>query len=449
MAPHDLHAEAAVLRACLTTRDGATMVSDVVEPNHFYSESHKWVFRAIYDLWEGMGRVNPVSVIGRLKDLGRLGQVTPELVHEIANGSTALSSLDARAAAERVRTLSCDRDLLWSLEEASARLRAGYEDRGAFIETISAAVHKAAERTDLADEDVSVSDAAQRVLKAIESSERRAGVSYGFTALDQILVGLRPGELTILAARPGMAKSALALSIALSVAATGTGVMFYTLEMTQEEVASRAMASYAKLNMRAIQRDGLNPDDGVKARGVARFIAQKFSTLRVDQRSLTVNSLRSRVTRAATKFRTNGKKLGLVVLDYFQLVSGGAGESENDRLERAINGTKRLAVELGVPILALSQLSREVEKDNRKPRPSDLRGSGGLEQAANNIMFIHRGQRDEPVDREVVEIIVAKQRDGDTGSVFLAFERKFTRFEDAREEEIRAYLASRKEPVRR
>lgn len=444
-APHDLAAEATVLRSVMAHRDGMSLVADVVRPEDFYSDAHRWVFQAAHDLWSRSARVNPISIIGRLKDLGRLASVTPELVHEIATGPGVSSTLDARAIAQRVRHLAADRALLWDIEAAAARLRAGVAERGPFLDELSGAVLRAAETAEQ-DDSVPFPKAVAKVYKALQTPDAtRLGIPFGLAAIDGLLGGLRPGELTILAARPGMAKSALALAIALNVAATGAGVVFYTLEMTDEEVAARAIASRAAVNMRHAKKHGPSAEGWKDITQHAQALCM-LSNLIVDPRSLTIPTLRSRVVREATRFKAANKSLGLIVLDYFQLISGtGKDVSENDRLERAINATKRLAVEMRVPVLALSQLSRDVEKRGGRPRPSDLRGSGGLEQAANNILFIHRGQRDakdeygNELERELVEVIVAKQRDGDTGTALVAFERQFTKFSDAEPLETQEY----------
>jgi replicative DNA helicase len=314
-----------------------------------------------------------------------------------------------------------------------------------------------------------VRDAVVRAFKILEEAERRGGgvtgIPTGFTRLDRQCSGLHPGDLFIVAARPGMGKTSLVLNMALNVASArvvraasdedyfetpaeepGYGVLFCSLEMPKEQLAARLLASEARVDMASIRGGNMSREDWSKLTEAASRLARLPLWLD-DTPALTLIDLRAKirrlhaeVTRGESNVRARG--IGLIVVDYLQLMQGrrdaGSREQEISELSR---GLKQLAKEMKVPVIALSQLNRAVEtrttKDKR-PQLSDLRESGAIEQDADTILFIYRDDyyfRDSE-SKGTAEIIIAKQRNGPTGTVLTKFTSSCTRFDNLEAEEM-------------
>jgi replicative DNA helicase len=304
------------------------------------------------------------------------------------------------------------------------------------------------------------------IVAASKRGEGITGIPTGFTGVDRKVAGLHNGDLYIVAARPGMGKTAFVLNVALNVAiprriATaepddpygageveqpGYGVAFFSLEMPREQLASRLLASEARVDASRIRSGQVRNDDWNKLTDAAARIG-RLPVWLDDTPALTLLDLRAKVRRLQADIaRGSGdgppaERLGLVVIDYLQLMQGrrdaGSREQEISELSR---GLKQLAKEMQVPVIALSQLNRSVEtrttKDKR-PQLSDLRESGAIEQDADTIFFIYRDDYyfPESPDRGVAEIIIAKQRNGPTGKVKVRFSPEFTRFDNLADEE--------------
>jgi replicative DNA helicase len=256
------------------------------------------------------------------------------------------------------------------------------------------------------------------------------GVPTGFTDLDELLTGLQPSTLSIIGARPSMGKTAFALGVAANVAMeTHRPVLFFSLEMGHRELAQRILASEAKVDSSKFRKGDLTPPDWSKInRALGRLEAPMFID---DNPNVTVMEIRAK----ARRLQARHGQLGLIVIDYLQLMTSG-GEAENRQVEvsEISRGLKILARELEVPVIALSQLSRNLEqRADKRPMLSDLRESGSLEQDADIVMFIYRDEvyHPETPDLNVAEIIVAKHRSGPIGTKKLVFLGQFTRFDNA------------------
>jgi replicative DNA helicase len=257
------------------------------------------------------------------------------------------------------------------------------------------------------------------------------GVSTGFRSLDRLTLGFEPGNLIIVAARPGMGKSALALDIAAHVAIReGLPVALFTMEMSRQEVAQRALARQGKVDLQRIRSGkGLGPDDWSRLAGGAATL-EKAPLLVNDSGTQTVGSIRSEIRRTMSRH----PDLGLVIVDYLQLMAAD-GQNRTEQVTNVSRGLKVLASDFGVPVIAVSQLSREVEKriSDRRPILPDLRDSGSIEQDANMVLFIYReGYYNPDCDTpDLTEVIVAKNRNGPAGGdakVELMWKRSWTTF---------------------
>lgn len=466
--PNDLDAEAAVLSAVLLDTSAFDQVQEFLQPEHFYADANRRIYEAVVEL-ENAGRpVDIVSVASFLRDRNRLEQIggTPYLA-QLADATPAVAHIAAHAQVVREKWRL--RQLIATCQRFAAEGYTAQPDVQKFIDLAEQAIFDIA-RTPEGTTVEPVRDAVVRAFKILEEAERRGGgvtgIPTGFTRLDRQCSGMHPGDLYIIAARPGMGKTSFVLNVALNVASAraqrpptngddvfeapaevpGYGVLFCSLEMPKEQLAARLLASEAQVDMSNIRSGRMSREDWSKMTEAASRLARLPLWLD-DTPALTLLDLRAKIrrlqaelTRGETAQRAQG--LGLVCIDYLQLMQGrrdaGSREQEISELSR---GLKQLAKEMRLPVIALSQLNRAVEtratKDKR-PQLSDLRESGAIEQDADTIMFIYREEYyfKESEAKGVAEIIVAKQRNGPTGTVLTKFTSEFTRFDNLEAEEF-------------
>jgi replicative DNA helicase len=449
MPPSALDAEAAVVSSILLDGAALDLVTPILEHWHFYADANSQIYQAILALSENGRPVDVVSVAGWLRDRGRLEQIggTPYLA-QLADATPAVAHVIDHA--EMVRDK-------WRLREAVATCQRlvvkGLDvptDVQEFLEDAESSIFRLAQNPDQG-RIVELRDAVLAVVRMLEEMERRgagvAGVQTGFTRVDRQTTGLHEGDLVIIAGRPGMGKTQYALQVAQHVAATQGPALFCTLEMPKEQLAARLLACEARIDMSAIRGGSMSREDWTNLTEAASSLCRVPLYLD-DAPALTLQALRSKVRSLQAELaRTNDVhgnplRLKLVAIDYLQLMQGrrdaGSREQEISELSR---GLKALAKEAKVPIIALSQLNRAVEtrstKDKR-PQLSDLRESGAIEQDADTIMFIYRDEYyfKESEAKGIAEIIVAKQRNGPTGTVLTRFTSAFTRFDNLEGVEI-------------
>lgn len=450
-----------MLSACVLSPDGFDLVQGIVLPEHCYLVAHRRVLEAIYDLKANGRAVDVVSIRGWLKSHDRLDEVggAKELFAAI-NASPAI--VNARQHAETVR----DKARLRSLINVCQRVAGeGYGDCGEVQAFIDGAEHQIFEiaRLDASTDVVSIGDATKEAFQIIAAAAAAGargvtGVSTGFCELDRLTTGLHDGELFIVAGRPGMGKTSFVLNAAANLARPRPGLepedaipsevgsVFFSLEMPKEQLAMRLLASEARVDVSRLRSGMLRPDDWTKLTVAATQLG-KMPIWIDDTPAITLLDLRSKVRRLQASIERGDarptKKLGLVAIDYMQLMQGprSAGNREQE-ISALSRGLKQLAKEMGVPVMALSQLNRSVEtrkaKDKR-PQLSDLRESGAIEQDADTILFLYRDEyyfKDESVDRGIAEVIIAKQRNGPTATIKTKFTSAYTRFDNlARDDE--------------
>jgi replicative DNA helicase len=458
--PHDLGAEAAVLSAVMVDPLALDRVCEFLKPEHFYSEAHRRIFEACVELSSQGKPVDVVQAATWLRDHERLAQVGGvEYLTEVLNAAPAVANVAAygRTIHEKWRV----RQLILACQHVTAQGYVGYGDAQQFIDSAEQAVYEIAhsrESTNVRTLKELMHEAFQRIESASARGARITGIPTGYDRYDRMTSGLHDGELTIVAARPGMGKTSFVLNIAVNVASPlqlesahdpnerweepGLGVIFFSLEMPREQIANRMLCAEARVDVSCVRTGQLTTSHWSKLTHAAAQL-QHLSVWIDDSPTLSILELRSKVRRLQAEFGRGQEKrrIGLVVVDYLQLMRGSEGAASREQeISEISRGLKQLAKELNLPVIALSQLNRAVEtraERSKRPQLSDLRESGAIEQDADNICFIYRDDyyNKDTMDRNIAELIVAKQRNGPTGIVKVRFEPQYTRFDNLAEGE--------------
>jgi len=429
---HDLEAERALLGALLIDPRRLADVEGKLNAEDLYDPIHQQIFQAMLAI-EDRNAIDPITIKARLNEAGVLDAATNERLRVIEE--SALSAANALHYLEIIRDKALRRKLAVVADEISSlALEAG---------TDAATLSDSAERLvfEITDqgrkgEPQALKDLITPALTLIKqmraSGTTVTGMATGIYELDRRTTGFHPGELFILAARPGVGKTSLAMNIAVH-AATRTekpcAVAVFNLEMPASQLVMRMLCAEARINQGKLKSGKLSDYDmgAVMEHAASLWNAPIYVD---DSSALSIMELRSK----ARRLKQQDPNLGFIVIDYLQLMSS-RGKSESRQLEIAeiSRGLKSLSKELGLPILALSQLSRDVEKGKRKPQLSDLRESGSIEQDADCVMFLHKEADAEPQGvggPMPIELLIAKQRNGSTGSFEMTFMSEYTRFEN-------------------
>jgi len=433
--PHNLEAERSVLGAILLHNDAFNLAAEVIDSKDFFRDAHRRIFDKMVKLAE---RGDAIDLVTLKEELGRAGELDeiggPAYITALVDGVPRSTNVEhyARIIKEKA-TL---RNLIFSANRILTTAYEGAEEADIILDQAEHAIFAIADDK-VRDGFVSLRDLAQASLDTIEKlhahKELITGVPTGFHDLDEMTSGLQPSDLIIVAARPSMGKTSLALNMAQHVGTkTDRTVGLFSLEMSKEQLFLRLLTSEARIDAHRLRGGFLGERDWGK-------LSQAIGTLSDakifidDTPSIGVLEMRAKCRRLKSEHG-----LHLVIVDYIQLMQG-RGRFENRTLELASisRSMKGLAKELNVPIVVLSQLSRAPEsRSDHRPQLSDLRESGALEQDADVVVFIYRedlyGDRNQPAadTQGVAEIIIGKQRNGPTGIVRLAFIREFTRFEN-------------------
>jgi replicative DNA helicase len=400
------------------------------------------VFRAMIDLSDRSEPVDLITLSDFLKGRGEL---------EAVGGTAYLASLadfvptaaNISQYARIVREKSILRSLISTATEIATR---GYEEQGnveEFLDSAEKVIFDISEKKIKASF-VAVGDMIKDTLKTVEKLYERkemvTGVPTGYDDLDKLTSGLQPADLIIVAGRPSMGKTAFALNIGAHAAFRGIGVAVFSLEMAKEQLVLRMLCSEARVNSSKVRSGYLGERDFPQLAKAAGRLHE--APIYVDDTpAISVLELRAKARRLV---RDRSKKIGLIVVDYLQLMRGmGNASNREQEISEISRSLKALAKELNVPVIALSQLNRRVEdRGDRRPMMSDLRESGAIEQDADVIMFIYREEVYNKTDESkkgVAEIIVAKQRNGPIDTVNLTFLHEYTRFENYTEREELEY----------
>lgn len=431
--PQSLEAERAVLGQLLLSPADVTLgLAEQLAAGDFYRGAHQELYRVISAMAEAGEVVETVSVVDRLHREGRAEACGGlAYVSALADGVPSTENLPYYVAIVRDRAIR--RRLYLALLDVQSRILAGAEELPALLGAAESAVQSVQEGDaatgELRSIGVIAEDAYQRVKAAAERASAITGVTTGYLDLDRMMTGLQPSDLVILAARPAMGKSALAMAVAQHAAESGVGVAVFSLEMSSDQVGARVLSGTASVQLSRIRTGQLSRDREWPALGEALGRLGELPLYVCDQPALTVGQIRGKVRRL--KARDPG--LRLVVVDYLQLLGADQRLPREQQVSAMSRGLKALAKELDVAVLALSQLNRGVEqRQDKRPLLSDLRESGAIEQDADVILFIYRDEyyNKETRDRNIAEVIIAKQRNGPTGTVKLFFDGAYTRFDN-------------------
>jgi len=435
--PHSLEAEQSILGGLLLDNEATDRIGDLVYEDDFYSDAHKVIYRHILalvgdgkpvdvvTLSEALGSVQKLDYVGGLAYLGALVQNVP-------------SAANIRHYAQIVRERSILRQLAATAGEIadSAYNPLGRNARSVLDEAEAKVLHIAEQGgrgqrtyTPLKDLLVGAVDRIETLYNRDNPSDV-TGVATGFADLDKETAGLQPGDLVIVAGRPSMGKTALALNIGEHVAIDlKLPVVVFSMEMGASQLAMRMIGSVGRLDQHKLRTGRLAPDDWEKLSSALGRLSE--APMLIDETpALNAIEVRSRARRLQKQYG----QLGLVIVDYLQLMQAHAqGENRATEISEISRSLKELAKELKVPVMALSQLNRSLEqRPNKRPVMSDLRESGAIEQDADVILFIYRDEvyNEDTPDKGIAEIIIGKQRNGPIGTVRLTFLGEHTRFEN-------------------
>lgn len=442
--PNDLEAEGAVLGACLIEPSLIGTVGVFLKPESFYSDGNGKIWGVMLEMVALGEPVGLSLVAAKLRERGLLAAVGGSAyLASLANDTPSVRDIEAvaRVVWERWRT----RAIIAECQMASA---VGYGDLdGAtpqeFAENVAQKIAQLAQNPS-ANRIEPIRDvlgpAIEAATRAAELGTGIIGRSTGFEKLDAKTAGLHDGDLTILAARPGMGKTSLMLGIAANCASptekvTGCGVAIFSLEMPKQQICTRMACTEGRIDLGKMRQGYMTEDDWRRLTGAGSYLSGLPIWID-DSSALTLLELRSKVRQVQLECERSGQRLGLVAVDYLQLMRASSRvpnrEQEIGELSR---GLKQVAKDFRVPVIALSQLNRSVETrgTNKRPQLSDLRESGSIEQDSDNVLFLYRDEYYNPEKtnaKGLAEIIIAKQRNGPTGKVLVRFSASCTRFDN-------------------
>jgi replicative DNA helicase len=429
--PQDIEMEKALLGALMLSQSAMYEVADIIGMDSFYAGKHRTIFDAMLSLHNKGEPIDVVTLSSKLKERKQLADIGgASYLTELTDSAASPGS--ARHYAQTVQTKSVLRSLL---DAASKIGELGFQEERDVAEIIDEAqqavfaVTQAPIFRSFKPMKTELAEAWERLEHLQKNEGTLRGISTGFTQLDNLLAGLQKSDLILLAARPSMGKTALALDIARQTAIKhGTSVGLFSLEMSSQQLVDRMLAAQAGVNSWRLRTGKIKGEEEFERLQEGMGALSEAPIYIDDKASSTVLQMRSVARRLKME-----KDLGLIIVDYLQLISptnSRANDSMVQQITEISRALKAMARELDVPVLALSQLSRAVEQRRGRPRLSDLRDSGSLEQDADVVMFIHREDKmSDNNDRPgVAEILIEKHRNGPIGKVELLFDEEKTTF---------------------
>jgi replicative DNA helicase len=428
--PRNIDAERSVLGMMLLDQHAIEDVQQILQADDFYLPKHRTVFQAILETYDRRSNVDQLMVeetlsrMGALEEIGGQGELLDLVSGTVTSVSAAFHAEIVREKAVQRRVLEVCRDIAEQAFENSADARELVDEAERRIFEIS--------RFDRESESRRIDDILQETFERIDYFRSRkgepTGIVTGYYDLDEMTGGLQPGELLILAARPSMGKTSFALNLAERIAAHNQAVAIFSLEMSAQQVISNMLCCRSQVNGTAVRKGRLTEEEyrRLQEEAAALYEAPIFVD---DAAGLSVSALRGKARRLHRK-----SNIQMIIIDYLQLMtSGRREESRQQEISYISRSLKGLARELKVPVIALSQLNRDVEnREDHRPRMSDLRESGAIEQDADVIMLLHREEYFKPTEHNagLAQLILAKQRNGPTGEIELRFFRDYMRFEN-------------------
>ncbi len=427
--PQSIDVEASLLGAILIDPDAIVKVADIVRPIDFYDERHRMIYEGALRLYEQQSPIDVLTLSEELKAEGNIKEVGgSSYLTQLTN--TVPTAANAEQYASIVATKSIRRRLISASNEIA---QIGHDEKRSIAELVEEAEAKLFEVSqrhvgnDISSMEMILADSFDRLDSLHKDKGTIRGIPTGYKDLDGKLAGFQKSDLIILAARPSMGKTAMSLNFAQNVAVkSNKPVLLFSLEMSKEQLVDRMLASEAGVNSWNLRTGNLSDSDFEKI-GHAMGSLSEAQLFIDDTPGLTVSDMRTKARREAHK-----RELGLVIVDYLQLMSGGSkfgGDGNRvQEISEISRGLKSIARELNVPVIALSQLSRSVENRSPQiPQLSDLRESGSIEQDADVVMFLYRDDYYNPDTSEkpnILDVFISKHRNGPTGRVELYFDRE-------------------------
>ena len=428
--PHNEEAERSVLGSMLMDRDAIVEAEGILVSSDFYQRQNGILYDAMIELYREGKSVDLVTLQDKLKEKD-LPEAFSSLDYFRDLVDAVPTSTNIRSYADIVRDKATLRELIRVTDEIGNDCYLGNNNTEEILEKTETDIFRLLQNRRGLSETADIREVVMNAMDDIEAASKRkgrvTGVASGFTELDYKLTGFHPAELILVAARPAMGKTAFVLNIAQYAALRdGHGVAIFSLEMAKEQLVTRMMASESMVDSQNIRTGELQDSDWEKLLEAAAMIGR--SRLIIDDTAVTLAEIRSKCRRYKQIY-----DIDMIVIDYLQLMSGGSrrSESRQQEISEISRALKVLARELDVPIIALSQLSRAVEaRQDHRPMLSDLRESGAIEQDADVVMFLYRDEyyNSDTDKKNIAEVIVAKQRNGDTGSIELVWLGKYTKF---------------------
>ena len=441
--PQNVEAEQYLLAAILLDNEAMNRVIEVLSLEDFYRDSHRVIFRAMLDLFERNETIDLVTLQNYLMNQGLMDRVGGAACL-VSLSEQVLTAANVASYAKIIREKSILRHLI---EKATDIITEGYEGGGdvdVFLDNAEKAIFEIAQKkirpSFFLIKDI-IKDSFKVIEELYEKKEMITGVPTGFIELDRLTAGLQPSDLVIIAGRPSMGKTALALNIAVNASTSARKVptAIFSLEMSKEQLVQRMLCSEAHVDSSRLRGGFLGESDWPKLTRAAGNLSEAPIFID-DTPAMNVLEVRAKARRLQKEH-----DLGLVIVDYLQLMRGLASTEGREReISEISRSLKALAKELNVPVIALSQLNRMVES-RKPPKPilADLRESGAIEQDADVIMFIFREEvyDKDTLEKGVAEVIIGKQRNGPIGLVKLSFLSSYTRFENLSREMIDAQIS--------
>ena len=446
--PNSLDAEQGLLAACIVDTSGEVIgrcMEQSISSDHFYEQSHQLIFEALLLLYKENLEADEILLSDKLSDLGNLEKIggrdfiinLTSRIETIAHAPFWLDIIKQKAILRKCIYVA------FEIIDDANQLQGNVDD---FLSGIEQRVCSLADQSNIR-ASVPFREPVNHAMEQIQrmlSHEEMDGLLTGYKELDNLTNGFKPGEMIVLAARPSVGKTSFAMNIVENIAFSKKyeekpkNILVYSLEMSATSLAMRMICGRARVNMNDLRRGFVRKDYAEKLNAISKEF-QKASLWVDDTSGLSVNQIRAKARRL--KMRNH---LHLIVVDYLQLISGDTKAlSRENQISDISRGLKAMAKELDVPVIVLSQLNRDSEKERRDPRLSDLRESGAIEQDADVVMLLGKHRKGEDIresdqnaeeeqqaeDYEPIKLLLAKQRNGPTGNVDLAFRRKYTRFE--------------------
>jgi len=430
--PQSLEAEQSVLGGILLENEALAKVLEIMAASDFYKEAHRLIFERMLDLYERNAPIDMVTLLDEIEKHGEVDRIggsayLAEIVDQVPTAA------NIRHYAGIVREKSTIRSLITSATEIAAEAFENAGDADELIDTAERKIFEISEKRikqSFVPTRAIIHDSVAMVERLYNRKEMITGVASGFNDLDEKTAGFQPGDLIIIAGRPSMGKTALALNVAQNIGIRNKEpVGIFSLEMSKEQLVLRMLCSEAKVDSQKVRTGYVSKTDWPKLTAAAGRIHEAPLFID-DSASNTVLEMRAKARRLRMEHG-----LGMIIVDYLQLMKGRAGaERREQEISEISRSLKALARELKIPVIALSQLNRAVEQ-RKPPRPmlADLRESGAIEQDADVILFIYREEvydKEDPDKKGKAELIIGKQRNGPIGVVHLKYFDDFTTFAD-------------------